>query len=57
MMATYNFGPVYILHGLLDVMSKHTARGNIAWLTGSDVRTSYNFARSFRNVNGFNGIN
>ena len=25
-------------------VAKHTARGNIAWLTGSDVRTSSNFA-------------
>ena len=25
--------------------------------TGSDVRTSSNFAESIRNVNGFNGIN
>ena len=27
----------YILHGLLEVTYKHTARGNSAWLTGSDV--------------------
>ena len=27
-------------------VAKHTARGNIAWLTGSDVRTSSNIARS-----------
>ena len=25
-------------------VAKHTARGNIDWLTGSDVRTSSNFA-------------
>ena len=25
-------------------VAKHTARGKIAWLTGSDVRTSSNFA-------------
>ena len=31
------------------------AQGNVAWLMGSDVRTSSNFARSIRNVNGFNG--
>ena len=33
----------------------HTARGNIAWLTGIDVRMPSNFAWSIRNVNGFNG--
>ena len=32
------------------------ARGNIAWLTGSDVRSSSNFAEPIRNVNGFNGL-
>ena len=32
------------------------ARGNIAWLTGSDVRTTSNFAKSIRNAIGFNGI-
>ena len=32
------------------------AQGNIAWLTGSDVRTSSNFAESIHKVNGFNGI-
>ena len=37
-------------------VAKHMARGDIAWLTGSDVRTSSNFAWSIRNVNGFNGI-
>ena len=37
-------------------VAKHTAQGNIAWLTGSDVRTSSYFAESIRNVNGLNGI-
>ena len=44
----------YILHGLPD--AKHTAQDNIAWLTGSDVRTSSNFEFSIRNINGFNGL-
>ena len=37
-------------------VAKHMARGNIAWLTGSEVRTSNNFTESIRNVNGFYGI-
>ena len=37
-------------------VAKHTAGGNIAWLTGSDVRASSNLAWSIRNVIGFNGI-
>ena len=37
-------------------VAKHTARGNIVWLTGSDVRMSSNFAESIRNINGFNSI-
>ena len=37
-------------------VAKRKARGNIAWLTGSDVRTSSNFAESIRNANGFDGI-
>ena len=37
-------------------VAKYTARGNIAWLTGSDVRMSSHFAESIRNGNGFNGI-
>ena len=36
-------------------VAKHAARGNIAWLTGSDVRTSSNFALSICNANGLNG--
>ena len=33
-------------HGLPDVtlQRKHTTRDNIAWLTGSEVRMSINFA-------------
>ena len=30
------------------------SRGNIKWLTGSDIRTSSNFAGSIRKVNGLN---
>ena len=37
-------------------VAKHTARVNIDWLTGSDVRTSSNFAVSICNVNGSKGL-
>ena len=36
--------------------AKLVQRGNVAWFTGSDLRTSSNFALSTRNANGFNGI-
>ena len=41
------------------VYATHTARGTctIAWLTGSDVMTSSNFALSIRNGRDFNGLN
>ena len=48
--------PLYVAWLAGRDVAKHTARVNIDWLTGSDVRTSSNFAESIRNFSGFNGI-